>query len=50
MITQFDRKIRYDCRKAIKRGGKIVGWRLYVSGGILGTLHFIGYLWSHKND
>lgn len=36
-------KIEYDFKKAIKRDGKIAGWKLYVKNGLGG--HFVGYLW-----
>jgi len=39
---------KYDTRKAIKRQGKIVGWRLYKEGGFFSTKRFVGYKWKPK--
>jgi hypothetical protein len=41
-------KVNYDFRKAIRRDGKIVGWRLYKKDGVLFTSRFVGYIWKGR--
>jgi hypothetical protein len=41
-------KIAYDYKKAIKQGGKIVGFHLYINKGILGAGKYVGNLWKTK--
>lgn len=33
-------------KSPIYHDNKLVGWRLYKTGGIFGTLTFVGYEWN----
>jgi len=39
-------KLNYDIRKAIKREGRIIGWRCFTKNGLLFSNHFVGYMWA----